>query len=540
MQIIKKKIYDVCVIGSGAAGGFMAKELTEAGADVLLLEAGRDVKAEELPIHDWPYELPRRGYNFNRQAALYPDDLGRIEYRGSPRVGIDRIRVLGGRTLHWNAACLRFSANDFREKSVNGIEDDWPLTYEELAPFYSYVERIIGICGTKENLAVLPDGEYFSAPPALRCAESLAKKACAKIGLRLIPTRKALSTKKFGNRPACHYCGHCMDVCDVGAIFTSVNTLLPKAFATGRLTLRTNALARQVLVDAEGRASGVSFIDRASKREETISARLVVVSCASVESARLLLNSACEKFPHGLANSNDLVGRYLTGHSNIWMAGYLKELRGRGPINDDGATDHSYITRSDQRGGAGFYGGYGAQVQYANQMYPYHAKSVDGFGSKFKQSVKEMQPAMLQMGGFGKVLANRDNRVTINPQQTDSFGIPLPVINFNFGENDRALFKEMVAKLEELYHTAGTELLLGNRNQIGGFASHEVGTCRMGKDPRLSVLNSFSQTHEIPNLFVVDGSSFVTFPEKNPTLTIMALAVRSARYIAEQRKKGNL
>lgn len=539
MQIIKKKIYDVCVIGSGAAGGFMAKELTEAGADVLLLEAGRDVKAEDLPIHDWPYELPRHGYNFNKQAALYPDDIGRIEYHGS-RIGIDRIRVLGGRTLHWNAACLRFSADDFREKSVNGIEADWPISYEEIAPFYSYVERIIGICGTKENLAVLPDGEFFSAPPALRCAESIAKKASAKIGLRMIPTRKALSTKKFNNRPACHYCGHCMDVCDVGAIFTSVNTLLPKALATGRLTLRTNALARQVLVDANGRASGVSFIDRASKQEETVNARLVVVSCASVESARLLLNSACEKFPRGLANANDLVGRYLTGHSHIWMVGYLKELRGRAPVNDDGATDHSYITRSDTKGGDGFRGGYGVQVQFANQMYPHHAKSVDGFGAGFKKNVKEMQPAMLQMGGYGKVLASPDNRVTVNAQKTDPYGIPLPVVNFNFGENDRALFKEMVARMEELYHTAGTELLIGNRNSMGGFASHEVGTCRMGNDARSSVLNSFCQSHEIPNLFVVDGSSFVTFPEKNPTLTIMALAVRSARYIAAERKKRNL
>ncbi len=483
MQIIKKKIYDVCVIGSGAAGGFMAKELTEAGAEVLLLEAGRDVKAEQLPIHDWPYELPRHGYNFNKQAALYPDDIGRLEFRGT-RIGIDRIRVLGGRTLHWNAACLRFSADDFREKSVNGIEEDWPINYEEIAPFYSYVERLIGFCGTKENLAVLPDGEYFSAPPALRCAESIAKKASAKIGLRMIQTRKALSTKKFGNRPACHYCGHCMDVCDVGAIFTSVNTLLPKAFKTGRLTLRTNALARKVLIDASGRASGVSFIDRESKQEETINARLVVVSCASVESARLLLNSACEKFPRGLANANDLVGRYLTGHSHIWMVGYLKELRGRAPVNDDGATDHSYITRSDAKGGEGFRGGYGVQVQFANQMYPHHAKSVDGFGAGFKKSVKEMQPAMLQMGGYGKVMADKDNRVTINPQKTDPYGIPLPVVNFNFGESDRALFKEMVARMEELYQTAGTELLIGNRNAMSGFASHEVGTCRMGNDSR--------------------------------------------------------
>ncbi|HVG39309.1 MAG TPA: GMC family oxidoreductase, partial [Pyrinomonadaceae bacterium] len=315
---------------------------------------------------------------------------------------------------------------------------------------------------------------------------------------------------------------------------------IPKALRTGKLTLRTNALARQVLIDADGRASGVSFIDRASKREESVRARLVVVSCASVESARLLLNSACEKFPRGLANANDLVGRYLNGHSNLWMAGYLKELIGAPAINDDGATDHSYITRADAPGGAGYKGGYGVQVQFASRMYPYQAKSVDGFGMRLKNRVRELQPALLQMGGFGKIVADRNNRVTVDPRKTDPYGIPLPVVDFNFGDNDRALFKEMVAKMEELYHAAGTELLLTHGGAIGGFASHEVGTCRMGSDPRASVLNSYCQTHEIPNLFVVDGSSFVTFPEKNPTLTIMALAVRSARYIASERKKRNL
>lgn len=294
MQIIKKKIYDVCVIGSGAAGGFMAKELAEAGADTILLEAGRDVKAAELSIHDWPYELPRHGFNFNRQAALYPDDIAReIIYRGGG-IGVDRVRVLGGRTLHWNSNCFRFSEDDFREKSVNDMEEDWPLTYAELAPFYSYVERAIGVCGTRENLAVLPDGEFFAPPPPLRCAENLSKRACAKLGIKVIATRKALATRKFRSRPACHYCGHCMDVCDVGSIFTSVNTLLPQALKTGRLTLRTDALARQVLVDERGRASGVSFVDRRTKKEESSvrdsSSSVVRASsrhgCCSIQPAR--------------------------------------------------------------------------------------------------------------------------------------------------------------------------------------------------------------------------------------------------------------
>lgn len=542
MQIIKKNIFDVCIIGSGAAGGFMAKELTEAGARVLLIEAGRDVKAEELPIHDWPYELPRRGFGFDKQAALYPDDIrNSIEYRGKDRIGVDRIRVLGGRTLHWNANCFRFSAADFREESVDGVEEDWPLSYEEIAPFYSYVERIVGICGTRESLDVLPDGEFFAPPPKFRCAENLGRRACEKLGIKMIPTRKALATKQFGNRPPCHYCGHCMDVCDVGSIFTSANTLLPKALRTGNLSLRMNALARKISVDERGRASGVSIIDRTTKKEEEVYAKLIVVSCASIESARLLLNSASERFPNGLSNSNDLVGRYLTGHSQIPFTGYLKDLVGASSTNLDGATDHSYIPRYNHRRKTNAYkGGFGMQVQYASSMYPYHAKSVDGFGPNFKGRVRKLQPAMLQMGGYGKVIARKENRVTVNQRKVDRFGIPVPVVHFEFCDNDRNLYKDLVANIEEIYHTAGAELVIKSRDTIGGFASHETGTCRMGLDPKTSVLNPFCQTHEIPNLFVVDGSCFTTFPEKNPTLTIMALAVRSARFIVQGRKKMDL
>lgn len=542
MEVIKRKVYDVCVIGSGAAGGFMAKELSEAGAETILLEAGRRVDPRELQIHAWPYELPRRGAGVNRQAPLYPDDLGRdIEFQGRDRVHVDRIRTLGGRTVHWNAVCLRFSEDDFREYSVNGIEEDWPLSYRELAPYYDYVEQVMGVCGTRENLAVLPDGNFVAPSPRLRCSEYLAQRACARLGLHLIPTRKALSVNGHGGRMACHYCGHCMDVCDVGAIFTSANTLLPKALKTGRLTLRTNALARRIRVDDAGRISGVSIINRETRTAEEISARIVVVSCATIESARLLLNSACEKYPNGLANTNDNVGRYLHGHSNGGRTGYLKALVGAPAVNNDGATDHSYIPRAPgNKKSQDYKGGFGVQVQFSSFRPAYHARTIPGFGAGYKRRVRELQPAMLQMGGFGKVLARRENRVTVHPTRVDAFGIPIPVVQFEFCDRDRALFRDMMATLEDIYHTAGVELLLDGSTGIGGFASHEVGTCRMGVNPKTSVLNAYGQTHEIPNLFVVDGSCFTTSPEKNPTLTIAALAVRAARYITEQRRKGLL
>lgn len=541
MNILQKKVYDVCVIGSGAAGGFMVKELTAAGADTILLEAGTKGRLEDLFIHDEPYELPKRGYGLFKQASLYPDDIrNAIEYRGD-RVSVDRIRTLGGRTFHWNAACLRFSADDLREHSLNGIEEDWPMSYEELAPFYDYVEREMHVFGTRENLSVLPDGNFVAEAPRLRCSETIARRKLEKIGVKLIPTRKAVLLKGRGARGACHFCGHCMDVCDVRAVWSSDVTVIPEAMATGKLTLRLNALAREIVVGKDGRVSGVSIIDRATGKEEEIRARVVVVSCASIESARLLLNSKSEKYPNGLANSNDLVGRYLGGHITWGATGYLKELVGRDTFAGDGVTDHAYIPRYNHtRGKRNYVGGWGMQLNYVTYRWPHHAKAVGGFGANYKSRVRELQPAMLQVGAWGKAVHRPDNRVTVDPKKTDKHGIPIPVVQFTWGENDLKLFREMRDGVLEIFDTCGTELVMQGAPTPGGFASHEVGTVRMGRDAKTSVLNSYCQAHEIKNLFVVDGSCFTTFPEKNPTLTIAAVAVRSARYLAGQVKRGDL
>lgn len=542
MEVLQRSTtFDVCVIGSGPAGGFMTKELTEAGAKVLLLEAGEEVKPERFAGHRWPYEYPKRGTGDERQGFFYPDKIGEhIAYKGDP-VGVDRIRVLGGRSIHWNAVCLRFAEEDFREGSIHGLEPDWPITYQEIAPFYSHVERTIGVCGTREQLAALPDGEYYGPPPAFRCAETMARRACRTLGMSVIPVRKALLHKRsMPGRMQCHFCGHCMQACEVGAIFTSTNTLLPLAERTGNLTLRTNALVRRIEVDNEGRASAVAFVDRRTREDHVVNARIIVVSCGAVESARLLLNSACPRFPTGLGNSNDLVGRHLTGHSLAQFFGYVKSMVGKPSRNEDGATDHALIPRVRAiAAGRGYVGSFGAQLQYANRDYPHHARHVAGWGRSFKQRVRELQPSLMHMGGFGKILSRRENRVTVDPTRLDPHGIPVPVVQFTWGDNDRALWTDMRATLEEIYHATGTELLVKDERP-SGFASHEVGTCRMGTDPKTSVLNPFCRTHDIPNLFVVDGSPFVTFPEKNPTLTIMALAVRTARHIAEARRAGDL
>lgn len=534
--------YDVCVIGSGPAGGVLAKELAESGAKVALVEAGRIMTPEDFHPHAWPYELPYRGRKEGGQpkAAFPPEVTQAIRYEDCDNINVDRIRAVGGRSIHWNAACLRFAERDFRERSLAGVEEDWPLSYQELSPHYAHVEKMIGVTGSRDNLEILPDAESYLPPLKFRCSEEIVKRACNKMGIPMVKARRALLTEPYDDRPPCHYCGHCMEGCDVGAIFTVPNSMLPKAQKTGNFTLLPNRLARELLVDREGKVRAVSVIDTVTRREEEIRARLYAVSCASIESARLLLNSRSPQFPNGLANSSGLVGCYLTGHITAGLLGYLDDLAGTKPVNNDGANDHSYIARFNLDGKKRDYvGGYGYQNQFASFMFPYQAHALKGFGKAFRKQVRELQPGLFFMGGFGKALARRENRVTVDPAHPDAYGIPIPVVHFRWSQNDLALWKDMRERAQEILHTAKCRLIIDDR-EPSGFASHETGTARMGHDPRTSVLNAFCQAHDVKNLFVVDASCFTTFPEKNPTLTIMALAVRTARWMASELRKGNL
>ncbi len=531
--------YDVCVIGSGAAGGIVTKELCEAGAKIILLEAGEEVQPSRFRSHCWPYELEFRGYRAEKQALFYPRDLqGSFRSESLEGVSVDRIRVLGGRTLHWNAVVLRYSASDLRERTIHGIEEDWPISYEELAPYYERVERTIGVCGNDDHLDVLPAGSSYMPPPPFRCSEEILKREAAKVGIPVIPVRKALLTRPYDNRPPCHYCGHCMDGCDVSAIFSTPGSMLPKARKTGNLTLRQNALAREILVNREGRARAVSVIDRNTKKEEEIKARVFVVCCATVESARLLLNSrSSPHFRTGLANSSGVVGRYLSGHIGDSVYVYLKELEGRAPSNLDGCLDHAFIPRFNTSGPEG---AFDFQVNYAGFMFPYQAYKVSGYGSSFKKAVRDMQPGFLMLGGFGKVSAQPENRITVDSSKPDVYGIPIAVMHFAYSDLDKSVYKEMRKAVDDLCGQLKGQVTKPLGERPGGFASHEVGTVRMGKDPRTSALNSYCQSHDVRNLFVTDGSAFTTSSEKNPTLTIMALSLRAADYITEQRRLGVL
>jgi choline dehydrogenase-like flavoprotein len=530
---MKEQVYDVCVIGSGPAGGVLSKELAESGANVILVEAGRLPSYADFHFHSLPFEFPKR---IKPQPGYSKEVVESIRYEDSDQISVDRIRVVGGRSIHWNAGCFRWAEWDFRERTLEGVEQDWPLTYAEIAPYYSYVEKMIGVTGSRENLAVLPDGEFLP-PLKMRCSDLIVKRACDRMGIPFIPTRKALLTKPYDKRPPCHYCGHCMEGCDIGAIFSVPAAMLPKARKTGNFSLLQNQLAREILVDDEGRAKAVSVIDTVTRQEQQIRAKRFAVCCATIESARLLLNSKSPRYPNGLANSSDQVGRNLHGHTVAQFISYLDELAGTKPVNNDGALDHTYIPRFNMNHKTRAYvGGFQYQNQFYGFRYPYQAQYVKGFGAEFKQKVRTLQPGFFHTAGFGKVLARPENRVTVDAARPDAYGIPTPVVRFRFGENDVALWKDMCVKAEEILHNAKAQLVVNTTAGPTGFASHEVGTVRMGNDPKTSVLNSFCQAHDVSNLYVVDGSCFVTFPEKNPTLTIMALAVRTARHMTNNAK----
>lgn len=533
-----RTIYDVCVIGSGAAGGVVTKQLCQAGAKVILLEGGSEVPPSKFRSHCWPYDLKFRGFRSEKQEMFYPPDLqGSIQLDAPKEMFVDRIRVLGGRTVHWNAVVLRYAPSDFRERTLNGVEDDWPLSYEDLEPYYERIETEIGVCGNDDGIAILPAGRHYLPPLPLRCSEQLLKKACEPVGIRVISVRKALLTRPYDNRPPCHYCGHCMDGCDVSAIFSTPSSMLPKARRTGNLTVRQNALAREILVDSEGLVRAVSIIDRNTRKEEEIRAGIFVVCCATIESARLLLNSISSKYPGGLANSNGVVGRYLHGHIEDDTYLYLTELEGQRPQNEDGAMDQALVPRYRTKS---LEGTFDFQVNFNGYMYPFQAEYLPGAGKTFKDQVRRMQSGFLLLAGYGKVLARPENRVTIHPTQQDVYGIPIPVVRFRFGDEDLAIHSQMQKAVDEIGDRFKRPVRYKACPVPAGFSSHEVGTVRMGNDRKNSVLNSFCQSHEVKNLFVTDGSCFTTSSEKNPTLTIMALSLRASEYIAEQRRRGEL
>ncbi|MGH9469484.1 MAG: GMC oxidoreductase [Terriglobia bacterium] len=548
------KTYDAVVVGSGAAGGMAATQLCLQGLKVLLLEAGPDLDiATAFHHHDKPYQFAFRGeirprerakYNYSADAWNKPHFVNELEnpYTGKPFSWV-RARAVGGKTLHWGLVSLRLSPRDFEAARYDGYGETWPLTYDEVAPYYTRVEKMIGVAGVADHLENNPDSDFLKPVP-FTCAEWLFKRGVeARLPERhVIHGRSAVATEPIHGRAPCHYCGHCGRVCNVAASFSSKGVLLPIAAKTGNLTLRANAVAWKVMTGPDGRARSVLFLDRITRQTEEAYGKVIVLGAGSLESTRILLNSG--EGANGLANSSGALGHYFCEQIMAGdIMGLIPQLRGNRNTAGDARPNGTgfYIPRFRNLGKKrpDFIRGYGFEGGGGSAEFPGFARKLPGFGAKFKEDIKKYYATVAGISSFGEVLPRFENHVTVDPEVKDTWGIPVLRFNIEFGPNELAMAKDMVETQREMFKAAGIEVLSERTKPLTpGWSIHEAGTARMGDDPRRSVLNRFNRCHEIKNLYVTDASCFVSSTEKNPTLTILALAMRAADHIADEMKRG--
>jgi choline dehydrogenase-like flavoprotein len=570
MQIIRSpKVYDVCVIGSGAGGGMAAHVLTAAGADVLMLEAGQlwD-SAKDGAMFAWSYDSPKRGNGGKAKPfGEFDGCIGGWELEGEPYTTAPgqqwdwfRARMLGGRTNHWGRISLRFGPDDFRRKSIDGLGDDWPVTYDEIKPFYDKVDQLVGIFGSNHQketgLHNEPDG-FFQPPPKPRAHELLIKQACDKLKVPAVSSRLSILTQPLNGRAACHYCGQCGRGCATYSNFSSPSVLIAPALKTGKLTIVPFAMAREVLTDDQGLATGVSYVNTQDLQEYQVRAKVVVLAASACESARLLLNSKSTRHPNGLSNSSDAVGRYLTDSTGGNTSGYIPALMDGMRYNADGSGGaHLYSPwwldnkkldfprgyHIEWGGGYGMPGfGFGGGIE----RNPYG--SGGGYGKSLKAEYRRFYGANVGFAGRGEMVPNKDSFCQIDPNVVDKFGIPVLKFNFKFSDYEYLQSKHMQETFREIITTMGGTPTSpmptkeeGYGLLAGGRIIHEAGVTRMGDDPKTSVLNKHCQAHEAKNVFVADAGPFVSQADKNLTWTILAFAMRTGEYIAEQRRQGNI
>lgn len=572
---VNPTVYDVIIVGSGAGGGMAAHQLSKAGLKVCLLEAGPNYDpAKNITQLKNPWESLRRGASTKYRpfgdfdASYWGWEIDGEPYTKAAGTQWDwwRARMLGGRTNHWGRISLRFGPKDFKRKSIDGLGDDWPIGYNDIAPYYDAIDRMIGIFGTNEGLENDPDG-IFLPPPKPRLHELMIRKAATQSGVKVIPSRLSILTKPLPNnkdRGACFYCAQCNRGCMVYGDFSSSSVLVKPALASGNVDLIVHAMVREVLTNKEGVATGVSYVDKLSLQEYQVKGRVVVLAASACESARLLLNSKSPRHPNGLANSSGVVGRYLHDSTGAAMGGVIPNLFGRKRYNEDGVGGmHVYSPwwldnkkldfprgyHIEYWGGMGQPAyGFGFGMEGLNGKYTVHGKQKEagGYGASLKEDVRFFYGAGVGMAGRGEAIPRYDNYCEIDPNVVDQYGIPVLRFNVKWSDYEIKQAKHMKETFKEIMHQMGAVITWGGNdgpeNNYGlespGKIIHEAGTVRMGKNPKDSALNEWNQAHDCKNLFVVDGGAFTSQADKNITWTILALSMRASEYIVQQLKQG--
>jgi choline dehydrogenase-like flavoprotein len=438
----------------------------------------------------------------------------------------------------WNAVALRFSHRDFKGYTIDGAGADWPIDYPDMAPYYDRIEREVGVCGNRDGLEDLPDGIYLDPPP-LKLGDLLLQRGAKQLGIPIIHTRKATRTVASKTRPACHYCGNCMAGCDVAAKYNSADVHLTPAMKTGRLTVFSDSVVREVLVSRENRATGVLYHHRLTGNPGEIQARCVAVACACIQSVGLLLMSESSLYPQGLANSSGQLGRNFIPHFNSGVEGFLTGMIGRPVVNDEGYIDHAYLPSYMHAQKRDYARSFGVQIYTGISRTAGWAREVPGFGASYKQAVKQRFPAYVSFQCFGEMIPNPQSLITLDKSAKDEFDMYKVKAVAVQQENERKIYQAMNQASVDILQKAGGEVLSVSRFEQPVF-NHQLGGCRMGSDPRTSVVDAHCRTHDVPNLYVVDGSVFPSSSEKNPTLTIMALAARTADNISDRFRKGEI
>lgn len=556
------EVFDAVIVGSGASGGWVAKQLTEAGLRVAVLEAGRKLDpAVDFSEHKLPSDMPLRGADQPPKSARDEQKIQKLCYQcdeyahhlfvkdtelpyttaeGKPFAWI-RGRHVGGKSITWARQSYRLSDYDLKAASRDGFGTDWPIGYADLAPYYDRVESFIGISGQAEGLPQLPDSRFLP-PMELTCGERLLQKAIKdKFGRTLTIGRTAILTRTLNGRPACHYCGPCSRGCTTGSYYSSPASTLPAAEKTGRLTLIPNAVVSHVEVGDDGRCRSVAYIDRLSRAPREAFGKLVVLCASALESTRIMLNSRSDRHPNGIGNSSGVLGHYLMDHvMGGGAGGTLPVLKGI-PDSRANRPNGVYVPRfrniEDRH--PDFLRGFGYQGSARQEKWG-HAFKLPGFGAAFKNRVRE-QPWRIHLGGFGECLGRFENYCELDPERVDAWGIPVLRFSVAFGDNEKRMVKDMADCAEEMLAAAGAEDI-EREEEISqpGLAIHEVGTARMGDDPKASVVNRWQQCHDVNNLFVMDGSVYPSSACQNPTLTIMALASRACDHLVEQFRSGEV